>query len=312
MKSLMAGFDTISNHIGLILFSIALDLLLWFGPRLKLAMALQPAIRGSASLPEMGNPEVIEVLQVALEEFNLFSALRTFPVGIPSLMAGRSSLATPAGKPLTWDVPSLGYAFGLWLLLTVVGMAAGTLYFTVVAQAAVSDKVSWRQALSQWPWACSQVLLLAVAWLVFILMTVIPFSCVFSVLLIDGLGIGQVALIAAILFGGLLIWLLIPLVFSPHGIFVHRYMMWISVRESVRLTRLTLPSTTLLLLAVLVLSEGLDVLWNVPAEASWFTLVGITGHAFVTTSLLAASFVYYRDAGRWVQRMLQRTKLSIA
>ena len=40
------------------------------------------------------------------------------------------------------------------------------------------------------------------------------------------------------------------------------------------------------------------------------SLVGIAGHAFVTTGLLAASFVYYRDAMRWVQEFLQRKLVS--
>ena len=86
--------------------------------------------------------------------------------------------------------------------------------------------------------------------------------------------------------------------------------MWVSVREGIRLTRLTVISTGLLFLVIVVLNEGLDVLWRVPAEASWLTAVGVAGHGFVTTALLAASFVYYRDADLWVQDVLQRIKPS--
>jgi hypothetical protein len=85
--------------------------------------------------------------------------------------------------------------------------------------------------------------------------------------------------------------------------------MWISVRASARLIRLMMPRTSLLFLAILVISEGLDTLWRVPAENSWLSLVGVIGHAFVSTSLLAASFVYYRDATRWVQRLIQQSLL---
>jgi hypothetical protein len=35
-------------------------------------------------------------------------------------------------------------------------------------------------------------------------------------------------------------------------------------------------------------------------------LVGIAGHAFITTALLAASFVYYRDMNVWLQTVLER------
>ena len=85
--------------------------------------------------------------------------------------------------------------------------------------------------------------------------------------------------------------------------------MWVSVRQGVRLTRLTLAKTSLLFLSILVISEGLDTLWRVPAEKSWMSLVGVLGHAFVSTSLLAASFIYYRDTTRWVQRLIQQSLL---
>jgi hypothetical protein len=61
---------------------------------------------------------------------------------------------------------------------------------------------------------------------------------------------------------------------------------------------------------ILLISQGLDLLWQVPPQTSWFTLIGLIGHAFIVTGLLAASFVYYRDAGYWVDNLLQQTKLS--
>jgi hypothetical protein len=53
-------------------------------------------------------------------------------------------------------------------------------------------------------------------------------------------------------------------------------------------------------------------LWNIPAVDSWWSIVGIIGHAFVTTSLLAASFIYYRDADRWLREIVQQTQSSAA
>jgi hypothetical protein len=35
-------------------------------------------------------------------------------------------------------------------------------------------------------------------------------------------------------------------------------------------------------------------------------LVGIFGHAFISTTLLAASFVYYRDMSDWLQNVYER------
>ena len=312
IKSLMAGFDATSNHLGLILFSVTLDLLLWFGPRMRLVELFRPFLSGSGALPEIQDPEMTKALVAALEQFNLFSVLRTLPIGVPSLMVSRAVLETPVSVPYLWELSSLGAASLLWLALSAIGLAAGTLYFIAVSQAAILNKIDWRQMFTSWPRAYLQIFYLTLFWFGLFVITVVPFSCLLTILLFTGFNINQVAMVVLLLFAGLLVWMLVPLFFSPHGIFVNQRTMWISVRDSVRLTRMTLPTTSLLLLVILVLSEGLDVLWSTPLPTSWFTLVGIAGHAFVTSSLLAASFIYYRDADRWVQQILQQAKLSVA
>src|SRR5664279_2692071 len=42
--SVVAGFNTITSHIYLILFPMVLDLLLWFGPHLRVKTLMEPAI----------------------------------------------------------------------------------------------------------------------------------------------------------------------------------------------------------------------------------------------------------------------------
>ena len=74
------------------------------------------------------------------------------------------------------------------------------------------------------------------------------------------------------------------------------------------MTRMTLPTTSLFFLSILAISEGLNILWRVPPENSWLTLIGVGGHAFITTALLAASFIYYRDADLWTQEALRVIK----
>ena len=69
--------------------------------------------------------------------------------------------------------------------------------------------------------------------------------------------------------------------------------------------------TSLFILSILVISEGLDILWRVPSENSWLTLVGVGGHAFITSALLASSFIYYRDADKWTQGTLKNMKSQI-
>ncbi len=312
MKSLMAGFDAISKHLALIVFAILLDMWLWLGPRLRLFELFRQAFDQAGDLFEMQNPEMMEAFSRAVEAFNLFGVLRTFPVGLPSLIVGRATPSIPSGMPTFWELRSFTAGLTAWFGLTVMGVLLGTFYFICVGQAALADRVNWRQVISEWPRTFVQIILLTLAWYVLVLMIFLPFSCLFSVLLLSGLGAQQLALLIALVTGGLLVWLLIPLVFSPHGIVVHSLPVWVSLLQSIRLTRMTFQSTGLFLITIVILSEGMNILWSVPASTSWLTLVGIAGHAFISAALLAASFIYYQDARLWTQSRLQRARLTVS
>jgi hypothetical protein len=309
IKSLLAGFDIISNHIALIVFSIGLDLFLWLGPRLSPQKLVMDIFQQAQAMPEAKSTDVSGLLensrliwQSLVEHFNLFSALHTIPVGIPSLMTGNAPLLTPLGTPPNWQVSSLLAVVGLWIGLAIVGILAGTLYFALVSQAVLQGQVNLRQALGQWPWYARQVLYLTVFWLALFLGLALPFICLLSLLLVVGLNIGQAAIL---LYAGLLVWVFFPLVFSPHGIFTFRSGLLATILQSLQMTRATLPTTGLFLLAVVVLSQGLNMVWQMPKESSWLTLIGIVGHAFITAGLLAASFVYYRDAQSFMREKAQ-------
>jgi hypothetical protein len=107
------------------------------------------------------------------------------------------------------------------------------------------------------------------------------------------------------------LWLLVPIFFSPHGIYVRKQNALASFLGGFQLTRFTLPSSSLFVLAVLLVGTGLNLLWAVPAEDSWLALVGILGHAFVTTALLASSFIYYQDMSLWLQTVFERLRSSL-
>jgi hypothetical protein len=314
LASLIAGFDAVTTHIGVILFPVALDLLIWLGPHVKATRLIQAFSEQLINLSAGASSQTGQMVQTNqdlmtfigdfAQRMNLLAAFRSYPVGIPSLMSGRQPLLAPAGiQPLSSEVTSFGSLFLLWVFVCVIGLIFGAVYYSAVAHAAVSRPPQRWQILAEWPRAAGQVLLLAVIWLLALIAIMIPISCILPVLTLIS---PEIARISLFLFGAALIWLLFPLLFSAHGIFVNRDHALASVQKSIRLTRLTLPSTGLLFLIILLLSQGLDLLWNSPLDNSWLMLVGIAGHAFVTTGLLAASFVYYRDADQWIKKMMLR------
>ena len=79
-----------------------------------------------------------------------------------------------------------------------------------------------------------------------------------------------------------------------------------SILLSIRMVRFFLPGTGMFVLTAILISEGMNLLWELPDPTSWLTLVGIAGHAFIVTAMLAASFIYYRDGLHWMQENIQR------
>ena len=306
-RSLMAGFDAVTNHLGLIIFTVFLDLLLWFGPKFRLLIMVETFFDQLISLPEMNSAEMLEPINFAREfwvgyagNFNLLSFLRSFPIGIPSLMVSRSPVETPLGMPVFYEVNSTLVALGLVILFILIGLLIGTVYFSLISQVTGTGRISYSEIIRNLPWMFYQVILMAVLTLLLLILTVIPFSCIMSVLLLSGLGFERFGFILFFIFGGLFLWWLLPLFFTPQGIFMYRLVFWDSIRASVKVTRATLPATGFLFLVTVMLSEGLKILWKVPPENSWFSLIGILGHSFVTSSLIAASFVFYREANQWI------------
>jgi hypothetical protein len=307
IAALMAGFDAITRSIVLILFPVALDLLLWLGPHLNIGRLIDEYWRQVSALSELGAAESAEFFQsnqelwtFFAENMNIMAVLRTYPVGIPSLMASRLPISIPGGEPSILYLTSGISLVAVSVILTITGLVLGSLYYLGVAEAALSNEVRWLATLKTWPRVTVQVLLLALMFIVLFVAISIPASCMISALVLTGPTISRLAVLVML---AVLIWLIFPLVLSAHGIFVYGNNMFASVKKSLTLTRMTFPTTSLLFLAIVTISQGLDIVWRIPAEDSWFTLVGIFGHAFVTTGLLSATFIYYRNADRWVQRV---------
>lgn len=305
MGSLRAGFDVVSRHVGLILLPAVLDIFLWLGPRLSVDKLINPTRLPFDLLTGL---EKFLRFQTdtgeAVEYFNLLrllSRLPLFPVGVSSLFAQEPPTETPLGLQQVVEVQSSLVMAGLVFLLVLAGWILGGLYFRWVSGIALGD-TNEGTGISLL-WVIAQTLLLSVVWAVGLMMLFVPLLLVFIVLmLISPLLVGGAAFIVAVLS----FWIIVPLFFTPHGIFVRKQNAFYSIFTSVRMARFTLPTSGMFVLCVLLLTIGLNYLWSVPSDDSWMTLVGIGGHAFITAALLAASFVYYRDMNVWLQTVFER------
>lgn len=309
--SIGMGFSVVANHLVLLLFPVFLDLWIWLGYHVSMRTLLSDWLDQMTAFTQVQTAQMTTftamVRELLLERLNLMVALRSYPVGIPSLMSSVLPIETPLGQPLTVDIVSLSAGVVLFLGLTVLGLAFGSFYYLVVAQAALHGKPQWGSALRKLPWVFWQVFCLAVVWLALAMLVSIPFSCLLPVVPIGGL-----SQIVTFLYMATIAWLFFPMLLSAHGIFVYQDKMLVSLMKSIHLTRLTLPTTTIFLLLVLLATQGLGIVWRWPAENSWMVLIGLMGHSFITTGLLAGSFLYYREADQWTQKFLRQVLLRQA
>jgi hypothetical protein len=312
IASLRAGFDAIANQIVIIIIPIIIDLFLWLGPHLQLKTLVNQLINSmtsSTDLSSIQSGDVIsssmDILRITAVQFNLLSLLRTIPVGIPSLMSSRLPIEIPNGVPIFFDISNPFGVAGIAIGSILVGLIIGCFYYILIGQVALNGKIDLRTMLKNWSWSSIQVISMALALLLLFIVISIPSMCAISALSLFGLPLSQFAIFIYI---GVILWIAFPLLFAAHGIFVYHINAFASVQRSVLLTRMTLPTTSLFILSILVISQGFDFLWRIPPETSWLTLVGVGGHAFISCALLAASFVYYRDADLWTQETIKMLK----
>lgn len=317
ITALSAGFSAVASHIYLIIFPIALDALLWFGPHISIRSLMEPLIaRFESDLLQLAQSDVRTMLaseagnwRALTEQFNLLSALRSYPVGIPSLLAGQDPVANPLGIPFIMESPNAGAAISLWLLFGLAGLTLGSFFFNRSAQLVLPGDHKHARALQTIIWQTLQTILLLAIILMVLLIISIPIMLLAWILAFFSPALLQLAMLLVSVF---MVWLLLPLFFSPHGIFAFQLDALRSTLISYQFVRFFLPGAGLFVLSTVLISQGMDILWRIPPDNSWMLVIGIAGHAFVSTALVSSSFVYYKDGIQWMREILNRGKTSDA
>jgi hypothetical protein len=120
----------------------------------------------------------------------------------------------------------------------------------------------------------------------------IPLIMVGTILFLINSTLGSFALLAGLF---LIAWVVIALSMAPYGIVLNGRPLLRAVVESLRLVQANLPSVIYLLFSVFLIGALLDWLLFAVENGTWLSLVNIVGHAFVSTALIAALFIFYRD-----------------
>lgn len=298
--TLAAGFDLTARHLWLILIPVLLDGFLWLGPRLSIRPLIEQL---SVYWPQDPNlePMLTQLLAVAPYS-NLYSLLSIPLIGVPVLLAGLAPEKTPLPTAVS-EISSPVVWFAYFSLFLLIGLMLTAIYYSMVAQ--VVRKGQETEPVSSMPKFLNQV---ARTWLLLFLVGIFLFLLALILYLPMSLITFAVTLLSPILgllvlLGGLLVmmWVVLAGFFLPQSVTLYGRPPHVALQESFIIIRRYGSSALTLILAVILVRNLLGQALMFMEDGSWITAVSILAHAFVSTSLLAAVFIFYRDRIRVMQ-----------
>ncbi len=306
IDALISGFNTVARKPYLILLPIIVDLFLWFGPTWRVDEYFKPLLQSLSNLPGLDAPEYIELMQEnqilwqgLFENFNLAITLRTLPIGVPSLMVAKTSFLNPLGIPMTINLETGLQVFGVWLIFLLFGFFLGSVYFQNISLQVIDDNKDKR--FSNLIHSFVQIIIMPILLVIILTLLSIPSMFIITLLSIISPGMGDFALLVA---GGIILWIIMPLIFTPHGIFLFKQNLIAAMMTSISVVRISMGKTAWFIILSFVLIQGLNYLWQTPNVDNWLLIVGIFGHAFIVTAIIAASFHYFIDATKFTQTVM--------
>jgi hypothetical protein len=307
-QSLVAGFDRVAARPILILPPLVLDCFLWLGPHFRLPGFVLEL--GEKLVPPPGSEEgIIEqitllkgLLTELFTRINLFGVVSSLPVGLPSLMAARMPKLTPWGQALGFQLQEFLILIPVVVGLVLLGQVIGAKFHLWIArQLAPEEEVAK-------PWeAIKRILGVSVVGYLGSMILIFGLLQVASLLAILLPLLGLIVLFMGFTF---LFWGFVYLIFTPHGIVRYRLGVLRAMIESFTLVRWNLMSTV----GFFALSFGISWLtnqvWIMPEETTWYILLAVVGHAFVSTTLLAGSYAFYQNRRQWLfeRKLVQKAE----
>jgi hypothetical protein len=294
IASVAAGMDAVIQAWWIPLFPVLIDLFLWFGPRLSVLPVIERSISTLTSV--VGQNAAADFILEAARELNYFALMTIAPLGVPSLMAFKVPQATPWITPQVFSIHSVLAWIALFAALFLAGLLVGGVYLALMAQQVRDGRLQLGRLLRLLPRYWLSIVGLILALFLVVVMIGTPFLIVVSVISSFSSWIAMLVMWVALM---LFLWLVFHLFFAIHGMLLSEEPLRQAVWNSIRLTAFNSFPTMGLLLVTFGVSAGLDYLWSLPAEDSWMLLIGVAGHAIISSGLLASTFVYYQDRYRY-------------
>jgi hypothetical protein len=304
LGSLMAGFEMLGHNWWLLALPALVDLFFWLGPRLSVAPLIRTTI---VLLRNQPTPDAETARRLALtiqaldrfgEQFNLFSLLGAIPLlNPPSLLVQHAPGAiSPIGERLVLPVANV--------------LALANRVHAIRSVEAPAPERQREQEMTAEPKrhipGCNAALklvriLLFSAGLLAIGIVLLP---IWLAMLTAAAAVADVLLLLTWgLSMGLLSFAVIHLLFVVHGVLLGERGLFRAILESIVLIRSNFPSCVGLVLAIVLIYQGLGYVWSLPSGDSWLLLMGILGNSCIATALITGTFVFYQERIKTLKRL---------
>ncbi len=303
IDTLSDGFARVTRHLWLILIPALVDAAIWLGPRLSIHELTQRAFMSLPAASELG-PQYEQTwssIQAYLTDLgshvNVLSFISLRFLGLPSLTENLTLEATPfAVARRLIEIPSLPTLLGLAVSLIMLGLFIGCFCLALIAQDVREEKIELAYVLQT---AWRSWWRLATLLFVLLLLTVMMTSGVGILTAILSILSQELSAVILNLFvwGALLagVYLALVLYFALRAMILDDVGIVHSLWHGVNVVHRNLFAVIGFVVLVNVMQTGLFYIWRMLATSVVGTLVGIIGNAYISTGLVAASFVFYRD-----------------
>jgi hypothetical protein len=293
-----AGFDATAKHLWLVSIPVLLDFFFWLGPRLGFGSLVERLVSFWRDQAVTGGLDVDLLLELA-PRTNLLTTLSIPAIGVPAFVVG----VVPENTPIPvrfYEIDSLWLWAVLLITLSMIGLMLSALYLGMISlvvrrkgvEAGVNPHYELGRFFARTGWNWLQMLIILVLVFALLVVTFIPL-----ILLSSLLSLWSAPLATLVLFVGpmVVLWSLFYLSFVPHGLILNERPMTSATIESFKLIQRNLVPVLGLLVVIMAVNRLMDWLLLLAEDGGWFTAVSILGHGFVSTSLVTASFIFYRD-----------------
>jgi len=261
------------------------------------ALAALPSLNGAG-------PEYQQSLELARDwlnsvgaETDLLSMLSMRLMGLPSLtatLAAKATLLRTAQRVI--EVRTWSGLVGLMVGLTLLGLLVGSLCLSWLAQETRDEglNLSYAVRVALRAWLRLSVLLLFLSVAATVLLVAMSFGYAFV-----AIWSSQIATLLFSILAMASVWVSVYagliLFFALRALILDNVGILRSVWHSLNVIHRGFWPTVFFIILINVIQTGLMYVWRLLAVNTPGTLIGILGNAYVSTGLVMASFIFYRD-----------------